>query len=32
MNQDLVSYYKDRAKEYEKVYLNPDEQGDSANV
>jgi 2-polyprenyl-3-methyl-5-hydroxy-6-metoxy-1,4-benzoquinol methylase len=28
MNQDLVSYYKDRAKEYEKVYLNPDEQED----
>lgn len=28
MNQDLVSYYADRAKEYEKVYLNPDEQGD----
>ena len=28
MNQDLVSYYSDRAKEYEKVYLNPAEQGD----
>lgn len=28
MNQNLVSYYNDRAKEYEKVYLNPDEQED----
>lgn len=28
MNQDLISYYNDRAKEYEKVYLNPAEQGD----
>lgn len=28
MNQDLVSYYSDRAKEYEKVYLNPAEQDD----
>lgn len=28
MNRDLVSYYSDRAKEYEKVYLNPDEQED----
>ena len=28
MNQDLVSYYSDRAKEYEKVYFNPDEQDD----
>lgn len=28
MNQDLVSYYSDRANEYEKVYFNPDEQDD----
>ena len=28
MNQDLVSYYRDRAKEYDKVYNNPDEQED----
>ena len=28
MNQNLVSYYDDRANEYEKVYLNPAEQGD----
>lgn len=28
MNQDLISYYNQRAKEYEKVYLNPAEQGD----
>ena len=28
MNQNLVSYYSDRAKEYEKVYLNPVEQED----
>jgi ubiquinone/menaquinone biosynthesis C-methylase UbiE len=26
MNENLVSYYNDRAREYEKVYLNPDEQ------
>lgn len=28
MNQNLISYYKDRAKEYEKVYQNPAEQED----
>src|SRR5262245_61706148 len=28
MNQDLTSYYRDRAKEYDKVYLIPDEQED----
>jgi 2-polyprenyl-3-methyl-5-hydroxy-6-metoxy-1,4-benzoquinol methylase len=28
MNRDLVSYYKDRAKEYEKVYLKPERQND----
>ena len=28
MNQDLVSYYRDRAKEYEKVYLKPERQND----
>lgn len=28
MNQNLVSYYSDRAKEYEKVYLNSAEQED----
>jgi ubiquinone/menaquinone biosynthesis C-methylase UbiE len=28
MNDNLVSYYNDRAREYEKVYLNPDEQDD----
>jgi len=28
MNQDLIAYYNERAKEYEKVYLNPAEQGD----
>lgn len=28
MNHDLVSYYDKRAKEYEKVYLNPAEHGD----
>lgn len=28
MNQDLVSYYNQRAKEYEKVYQNPAEQVD----
>lgn len=26
MNQDLISYYKDRAKEYEKIYLKPERQ------
>jgi demethylmenaquinone methyltransferase/2-methoxy-6-polyprenyl-1,4-benzoquinol methylase len=28
MNQDLASYYRERAKEYDKVYLIPEEQGD----
>ncbi len=28
MNQDLASYYRDRANEYDKVYLNPAEQDD----
>jgi 2-polyprenyl-3-methyl-5-hydroxy-6-metoxy-1,4-benzoquinol methylase len=28
VNRNLVSYYNDRAREYEKVYLNPDEQED----
>ena len=28
MNQDLADYYAKRAKEYDKVYLNPDEQPD----
>lgn len=28
MNTDLISYYHDRAKEYDKVYLNPAEQTD----
>lgn len=28
MNENLVSYYSDRAKEYDKVYLNPAEQDD----
>ncbi len=28
MNQDLVSYYKDRATEYEKIYLKPERQND----
>ncbi|GHM99693.1 hypothetical protein WSM22_11830 [Cytophagales bacterium WSM2-2] len=32
MNQDLVSYYKDRAKEYDKVYLIPEEQQDLAEA
>lgn len=32
MNQDLVSYYKDRAKEYEKIYLKPERQIDLQNA
>jgi demethylmenaquinone methyltransferase/2-methoxy-6-polyprenyl-1,4-benzoquinol methylase len=28
MNTDLVSYYKDRAKEYEKIYVKPERQDD----
>lgn len=28
MNTDLVSYYKDRAKEYEKIYSKPERQED----
>jgi 2-polyprenyl-3-methyl-5-hydroxy-6-metoxy-1,4-benzoquinol methylase len=28
MNTNLVEYYKDRAKEYEKIYLKPERQND----
>ena len=28
MNTDIVSYYKDRANEYEKIYAKPERQGD----
>lgn len=28
MNHDLISYYKNRAKEYEKIYLKPERQND----
>ena len=28
MNTDLISYYRDRAKEYEKIYLKPERQHD----
>lgn len=28
MNGDIAAYYRDRAREYDKVYLNPAEQGD----
>ena len=28
MNSDMVSYYKDRAKEYEKIYSKPERQSD----
>lgn len=28
MNSDMVSYYKDRAKEYEKIYSKPERQND----
>lgn len=28
MNSDMVSYYKDRAKEYEKIYNKPERQSD----
>jgi ubiquinone/menaquinone biosynthesis C-methylase UbiE len=31
MNQDLISYYKDRAKEYEKIYSIPERQADLKN-
>jgi 2-polyprenyl-3-methyl-5-hydroxy-6-metoxy-1,4-benzoquinol methylase len=30
MNKDLITYYRKRAKEYDKVYLNPLEQDDLA--
>lgn len=30
MNTDLVSYYKDRAKEYEKIYYKSERQNTSA--
>lgn len=32
MNQDLASYYEERAKEYDKVYLIPGEQEDLAKA
>lgn len=28
MNEDLIKYYKERAKEYEKIYLKPERQKD----
>ncbi len=28
MNSDMVSYYKDRANEYEKIYSKPERQND----
>ena len=28
MNSDIVSYYRDRAKEYEKIYSKPERQSD----
>ena len=28
INNDLVSYYKDRAQEYEKIYFKPERQAD----
>lgn len=28
MNSDIVSYYKDRAKEYERIYSKPERQSD----
>ena len=30
MNTDLVTYYNERAREYEKIYLKPDRQDDLA--
>jgi demethylmenaquinone methyltransferase/2-methoxy-6-polyprenyl-1,4-benzoquinol methylase len=32
MNTDLISYYHDRAKEYEKIYLKPERQHDLKEV
>lgn len=32
MNKDLIPYYSERAKEYEKVYQNPAEQEDLQTV
>jgi len=34
MNQDLILYYKERAKEYEKIYAKPERERDliSQNV
>lgn len=32
MNQDLISYYRDRAAEYDRVYLIPEEQQDLAEA
>ena len=32
MNKDLVRYYQDRAKEYDKIYLKPERQDDLKNA
>jgi ubiquinone/menaquinone biosynthesis C-methylase UbiE len=32
MNTDLISYYKDRAHEYDNIYLKPERQDDLKNV
>jgi demethylmenaquinone methyltransferase/2-methoxy-6-polyprenyl-1,4-benzoquinol methylase len=32
MNTDLIAYYKDRANEYEKIYLKPERQDDLAKA
>jgi hypothetical protein len=32
MNTDLISYYRDRAKEYENIYLKPERQDDLATA
>lgn len=32
MNTDIISYYKDRAKEYEKKYSKPERQEDLKSI
>jgi SAM-dependent methyltransferase len=32
MNNDLITYYKDRAKEYEEIYFKPERQGELKKI
>ncbi len=32
MNEDIIKYYKERAREYEKIYFKPERQDDLRSV